>query len=180
MEVEFISFALGYAEESSVANLIFRSRVGPLHLDQALETLAGDLYAFYAQECINPQRPCCKAAGDVKFCPECGNQDPSKAYDDYYYGFREFLWKLLSYSADDYGGGWEDVQLPDGSWHEMIWQYCHVPDMLRANKENCLHFGECGEDIMVMLNRVLVPGRFEDYEERHWLTLDKAIEEAKL
>lgn len=104
MEVEFISFALGYAEDSSVANLIFRSSVGPLHLDQALETLADDLYAFYAQECISPKKACCKSAGDVKFCYECGNPNSSKTYDDYY-GFREFLWKILSYSADDYGAG---------------------------------------------------------------------------
>ena len=52
--IKTIALSLGYAEASSVGQLIFSNRIAgpPMEAEEAVKTLAEDLYALYVYECV--------------------------------------------------------------------------------------------------------------------------------
>lgn len=178
--IKTISLTFGYAEGQSIGQLIFSNReVGPMEVDEALKTLAEDMYAFYLYECVAQIKNCCKQqdADRQNFCSMCGSH-LSSGPNDSYDAFRDFLWELMSYDADRYGPGWECIELPDDEWHEVRWQYCGVGEVLANDKSECLVFHSHGCKLLAEILRKYYPNRLKDYQENDWYDLDKEIEEA--
>jgi hypothetical protein len=176
--INTIVLTFGYAESSSISQLIFVNRSDQMEEEEALKTLAEDMYAFYLSERIQiPTRPCCKKATSA-FCPHCGRANSTK--NDNYIEFADFMWDLLSFNADNYGSAAEYVSLPDGSFHDMRW-VCSGAEVLYYNKKNeCLIFDHSSSRMLAEVLRKHYPDRLKDYEDVEWYKLDCEIKEARM
>lgn len=174
--VRCIWFKPGYVESSKVSWLIYEADGSKFNREEAMFSLAEELYNKYLQEHRPYKRKCCyEAPAIAKYCPDCGQVLMFEFKPDH---FLNWLCSLSELDCDGYGGEDNDIWSP----------YCTPQQILGIPKLQHIflsHYGDLAILYALHLNpRVAWQGDFDigkgcwsrEYLERHWGILMKTGE----
>jgi hypothetical protein len=164
----FIVMTFGFAEDASVAPLIYQYQrgAGLASMKSAITSLALDLYAKYREDSqyqlYQKTKQCCKqtlnSTQHAKFCMECGSRlvFPSFSPDD----FMSYIKELRSTTFDSYG------EMDGTADRDFDWTPCWTRDFIGAPKEEVIYIAECAERVLVV---ALLEANPELLPEKQWV-----------
>jgi len=102
MKIVAIELGFGYVESTSLASVVFSSRMAFDSEKKAFASLAQELKALYLDQFdTTPKlRKCCKKQ-TTKYCPDCGTRISEEGFDEE--AFSDWLRQFPTFDLDSWG-----------------------------------------------------------------------------